>query len=246
MYVVGDPHGHLTRLSALLRDTGLVDGDLRWIAGDARLLLIGDYFDHGPDGVGVVELVMRLQEDAQGAGGQVDALLGNHDVLILSALRFGGDHRASWLEAGGNRQELASLTVQHVEWLSALPALLLEEDHLCIHADAPLYMQYGDSVQEVNEAVQDVLHCDDQSRWTGLLDEFGKHHAFEKEDGVVLARSFLQRFGGAQILHGHTPIQKITGQPPDEVREAQVYADGLCVNVDGGIYRGGSGFVYET
>jgi hypothetical protein len=44
------------------------------------------------------------------------------------------------------------------------------------------------------------------------------------------------------LIHGHTPINKITGEP---ATEALVYAGGLCVNVDGGLYRGGEGFVYQ-
>ena len=36
-----------------------------------------------------------------------------------------------------------------------------------------------------------------------------------------------------------------TGQPPEDVREPLVYSRGRCVNVDGGMYLGGPGFVYQ-
>jgi len=36
------------------------------------------------------------------------------------------------------------------------------------------------------------------------------------------------------------------GRPDDQVTEPLVYAGGLCVNVDGGMYRGGPGFVYRA
>jgi hypothetical protein len=88
-YVVGDVHGEYDKLVRLLRDAGLVDGELRWSGGDTTLWFLGDYVDRGPDGVGVVELVMRLQVEADEAAGKVGALLGNHEPVILSALWLG-------------------------------------------------------------------------------------------------------------------------------------------------------------
>lgn len=246
MYVVGDPHGHLSRLQTLLREAKILGPDLQWIAGSACLLFVGDYLDNGPDGVGVLELVMRLQAEARAAGGRVDALLGNHDVLFLAALRLGGRHADAWIEQGGQEQDRTRVTQAHIEWLSALPALLVLRDILCLHADSPAYLRYGDSVEEVNASVREVLVSDDASRWVTLLDDLEQHNAFEGQSGVALARRFLHQFGGSQILHGHTPIQKVTGQTPEEVTAALAYAAGLCVNVDGGIYRGGPGFVYQT
>ena len=52
MFVVGDVHGHRDVLAGLLRDSGLVDGSERWRGGDARLWLLGDLVDRGPDGIG--------------------------------------------------------------------------------------------------------------------------------------------------------------------------------------------------
>src|SRR5690242_8301691 len=89
LFIIGDVHGQLEKLIRLLRGAGLVGKDLAWSGGGKRLWLLGDYVDRGPDGIGVLELVMRLQGEAARAGGEVGALLGNHDVLLLSARRFG-------------------------------------------------------------------------------------------------------------------------------------------------------------
>ena len=87
-FIIGDIHGHCDKLAGLLRDAGLVDADLAWSGGDARLFLLGDYVDRGPDGIGVIDLLMGLGVEAAAAGGQVEALLGNHDVMLLAAHRF--------------------------------------------------------------------------------------------------------------------------------------------------------------
>ncbi|MDP9379502.1 MAG: hypothetical protein M3Q29_05000 [Chloroflexota bacterium] len=41
LYVIGDVHGQMEKLVALLLGAGLVDGELHWTGGDAKLLLVG-------------------------------------------------------------------------------------------------------------------------------------------------------------------------------------------------------------
>ena len=50
----------------------------------AHLVLTGDLVDRGPADRQVMELVMRLQPEAGAAGGHVHALLGNHDIMVLT------------------------------------------------------------------------------------------------------------------------------------------------------------------
>ena len=61
VFVVGDVHGCRDVLAGLLRDAGLVDADERWTGADARVWLVGDLTDRGPDGIGAIDLVRRLE-----------------------------------------------------------------------------------------------------------------------------------------------------------------------------------------
>jgi hypothetical protein len=254
VYVIGDVHGQLEKLCDLLRGAELIDKTETWSGGDCTLWLMGDLVDHGPDGIGAVELVMRLQQQAARTGGRVQALLGNHDMLLLAAHRFGtrpipGQDETPWdlwQESGGQEADLERIMPDHVRWLSNMPAMALEGDHLLAHADALLYIHYGRSIAQVNEAMTAVLQTDDAGSWFRLLEEFGEHRAFvDATTGVDRARAFLNDFGGGQLVHGHTPITKMTGQPPEAVREPLLYAAGLCLDVDPGMYLGGPGFVYQ-
>lgn len=253
-YVIGDIHGHLEQFIALLRARGIIDAQLQWQAGDARLWLLGDFFDRGPDGIGTIELVMRLQSEAQSAGGQVGALLGNHDLLMLAAWRFGemGSStgqtiRENWLQVGGLPSDLERFSQRDDEWLAGLPAMALVNDRLLIHADATFYMRYGNSVDDVNQFIWTVLHQPALAPFDALLDQFAEREMFSDRHsgGRGRARRMLKTFGGSQIIHGHTPIGKMAHRRDREVKKPYVYAGGLCVNVDGGIYRGGPGFVLE-
>ncbi len=247
MYVIGDVHGQFPKLTRLLSDAGLLGDDQRWAGGDAALLFIGDYFDRGADGVDVVELLMRLQREAEAEGARVHALLGNHDALILAAQRFG---TAYWLDAwernGGNDADFSRLRDEHVEWITERPAMLRVSDVLYAHADATFYTRYGDTIEDVNAAFTNLLRAGDESAWDRLLDDFSERHAFDGPDGADAAARFLQQYGADQLVHGHTPIQKVTGDPPEAVTRAHRYAAGRCVNVDGGMYLGGPGFVHKV
>jgi hypothetical protein len=80
---IGDIHAAYDKFVALIRGTGLVDESLHWTGGRDHLVLVGDLVDRGQDDRKVMELVMRLQPEARAAGGEVHALLGNHDLMVL-------------------------------------------------------------------------------------------------------------------------------------------------------------------
>jgi hypothetical protein len=251
MFVVGDVHGHLDTLVRLLRTSGLIGDTHAWTGSTAHLWFIGDLFDRGPDGVGVVELLMRLEREATTAGGLVGALLGNHDAMILAARRFGnlatsgpgGSFLTDWHLNGGQDGDLARLGGRQIAWLTDRPAMALADGALLMHADATFYERYGASVADVNMGIQHILESDDPAAWDRLLDDFRQRLAFWERPAE--AERLLQRYGGRCIIHGHTPIAKMTGGRDTDVTAALRYAGGRCINVDGGIYRGGPGFVFE-
>lgn len=255
IYVIGDVHGQLRKLVRLLRSTRLLDNRLKWTGGSATLWFMGDFFDRGPEGIEVVELVMRLQSEAAKVGGQVESLLGNHEVVLLAAKRFGtksttgpgGNFIADWQYNGGIDSDKARLTLQHIDWVSNLPAMALVDDWLFVHADATFYTSYGSSIAEVNQSFRKILQGSDSYAWDELLGEFSRRREFgEDSPGLTeTAKEFLNNYGGQKILHGHTPISNVLGRAPELVTTAYSYAAGRCVNVDGGMYLGGPGFVYE-
>lgn len=80
---IGDIHGSLDGLTAILRAASLLDDDGRWSGGTAHLVQTGDYTDRGGQVREVMDLLMRLQDEAPRAGGRIDILLGNHEVMNL-------------------------------------------------------------------------------------------------------------------------------------------------------------------
>jgi hypothetical protein len=252
-YVIGDVHGNLRSLQKLLEHAQLIDHHHSWRGGQSKLWFIGDLVDRGHDSIGVVDLVMRLQGEAEAAGGYVNSLLGNHEVLFLAAYQFGrrstglsSNFITKWRRNGGNKDDLKKLTRQHIEWLTTRPAMVRIGDILLQHADSTFYTRHGNSIDEVNESFRNVLSKSNTLDWDELLEAFVargvfQHHLLGKE---VLDR-FLALYKSKCLIHGHTPINIITEQPVKKVTEALIYADGRCINVDGGLYMGGPGFLYQ-
>lgn len=87
--VFADVHGAGTELRQLLRESGVIDAGEHWAAGSAHLVSLGDLLDRGPDARAVMDLLMRLQDEARAAGGQVHVLLGNHEAMnLMGDLRY--------------------------------------------------------------------------------------------------------------------------------------------------------------
>lgn len=244
VFVVGDVHGHADRLASLLRDAGLLDERLRWAGADARLWFLGDLVDRGPDGIGAVDLVMRLEREAP-----VRCLLGNHEAAILAAYRFPfrefgawQTFRSAWEANGGVPTDLERLTAEHLAWIERLPAVARDGDWLLLHSDTDRYLDYGNSVGDVRTAISSVVAGADPGALVRLLDVLADRGALASPGRV---RRLLGRLGGERVVHGHTPIALALGQEPATVTGPLLYAEGLVLDVDHCLYAGGPGFVTE-
>jgi serine/threonine protein phosphatase 1 len=83
LFAIGDIHGHLTALEALLAALPTGKDDL--------LIFLGDYVDKGPDVPGVLDRLIGLEQQ-----GQAIFLRGNHDQLMLDAKKSPALHLPGW------------------------------------------------------------------------------------------------------------------------------------------------------
>ena len=248
-YVVGDVHGHREELATALRAAGLLDDDDRWAGGESRVWFLGDFVDRGPDGIGVINLVMDLADQAADAGGSVDTLLGNHEILMLGMYAFGDtavpsdfgvrSFARSWLLNGGRPDDIKGLTDRHLEWLSTRPVIAHAEDHLLMHSDTTEYLEWGDDEKSINDAVREILADDDLTEWWEIWRRMTTRYAFRGPDGPEVADLMLQRLGGTRIVHGHSVIADQMGVAPEDVTGPLLYAGGKVLGIDGGVFVGG-------
>jgi hypothetical protein len=197
LFVVGDVHGYLDQLIAALQEQGLVDAAGNWSAGTARLWFLGDFTDRGPDGIGVIDLVMRLSAEAAAVGGYCKALMGNHELLLLGAKRFGdtpvhsgagtATFQAAWLLNGGQKTDMDRLQDHHLQWMARLDAMEQVDGHLLVHSDTTAYLDYGDSIEAVNDTIRETLTRNDADECWDLFRKFTRRFAFRDDGGAVPA-----------------------------------------------------------
>ena len=217
--IVGDVHGDLERLFSGLKP---YPPD-RW-----RTIFLGDLVDGGPFGVGA----LRYARDRPHS----TVLLGNHEVLMLAALRDRAERGPAlhaWLGAAGQPHDLEELARDEPlqAWLRDRPAMVVLEDGTLVqHCDSDelgrlVAATEPDAVGAVNREVHRLLAAGDTQP---LVDAMTSRGTFRRQ--MLRLDAWLARTGARRVVHGHTPHR---GQAPD------VYAGGRAICFDGGMGRWG-------
>lgn len=160
VYAVGDIHGRLDLLDALLAQ--IESDDAGRPTAESILIFLGDLIDRGPDSAGVVQRLMDLARHAD----SVRFLLGNHEEVFLKALsgdqkalpffvRIGG--KPTILSYGVSEQEYrqsdfpallelmrARVPAAHIEFLSAFEDMIILGDYAFVHAGIRPGVQLAD------------------------------------------------------------------------------------------------------
>jgi bis(5'-nucleosyl)-tetraphosphatase (symmetrical) len=126
-YVIGDLQGCAHEAGLLLER---IAADAHAIE-EARILLVGDLINRGPESLTALRRMKTLSETS---GGRVEALLGNHDLHLLAVAA--GVQKASRSDtldeilAASDRDEL-------IAWLRRRPLAMFVDAHLLVHAGVP-------------------------------------------------------------------------------------------------------------
>lgn len=96
LIAIGDVHGDISATREALRLGGLIDAEDTWTGGEAVVVQTGDVLDRGDDEQAILDLLMKLQEQASAVGGRVHLLSGNHELMNAA-----GDFR--YVTPGGFR-----------------------------------------------------------------------------------------------------------------------------------------------
>ena len=139
---------------------------------------------------------------------------------------------------------------RHLTWMSRLDAAHLTDGHLLVHSDTTAYLDYGSSIEEINDTVTGVLQRGDADECWDLFRKLTKRFAFRGDGGPEAARELLGTYGGSRVVHGHSPIPyllgevggdaQVDGEPAAHVVQGpMIYAENLAVAMDGGVTMDG-------
>jgi len=167
-FVIPDIHGRLDLLCA-----GLERIAARSLATAGVIVTLGDYVDKGPESKGVIDRLLA----GVGRGFSLVTLKGNHDAMMLDALRD-PSKVAGWLAEGGDAAlasyggEVVNVPQTHVDWFDRLRLIHVDDHRLYVHA-----------------GVDPHLPLDQQSERTLLWKRY--------------QRGFPGGFGKLHVVHGH-------------------------------------------
>jgi len=126
--VVSDIHGMLDLFKKTLKD-------VKYNSKEDQLIILGDFVDRGNKIFETVEYVIQLQKE-----GNVIALLGNHDDMLLDAIedyRYRQSQNWSYNGGGATAKSYADNKVgldYHRRWFESLPLSYEDEDFFYCHA----------------------------------------------------------------------------------------------------------------
>lgn len=127
LIAIGDVHGCAKALSALLSAIAPTPDD--------TLIPLGDYVDRGSDSRGVIAQMIELRSQCR-----LIPLMGNHEIMMLAALRGTLDPMA-WQRFGGADTlasyggQLSEIAPEHHEFLASCLRFYESEAHIFMHAN---------------------------------------------------------------------------------------------------------------
>lgn len=200
---IGDVHGGAANFVAILTRAGLIDAKRQWIGGKTVFVQTGDTTDRGPDVREIFDLLMSLEKQAAAAGGKVQVLLGNHEVMNLV-----GNTRDVAPEAiasfGGAEAYLAALGKDGVygKWLRSKPILAEIDDTVFMHAGIDLEFS-TESLDALNRRAQrEIAEWDAGVRWMIEKKLIGPATPFA--DTVNAARTEIERLNALHAAKDKT------------------------------------------
>ena len=167
-YVIPDIHGRYDLLCY-----GLAEIAARAAGKTSVIVAIGDYVDKGPDSRAVIDRLLS----GVGEGFSLVALKGNHDAMMVDALRDPAK-MAAWIAKGGDAAltsyggDPTAVPQTHIDWLDGLRLMHIDAHRLYVHA-----------------GVDPELPLDRQSEETLLWKRY--------------PTGYVGGFGNLHVVHGH-------------------------------------------
>ena len=215
LLAVGDVHGHLAHLDAMLA-TLIRSAEAASARGHAvELVLVGDYIDRGPASLGVLD---RVAELATSWGSGLHALQGNHDELLTRLLTRPRDVLLrEWRRKGGDTV-LRELGIGKGElWVRSARSIA-----------ARLQERLGPQRLHVLQSLQRAWRCGDWLFVHAGVDPRAPLVEQRQQSWLTLREPFL---AGRRWLHEFAVVHGHTVRGPEVLPHR--------VAIDSGVYRTG-------
>lgn len=219
-YAVSDIHGYCETFLKGLEEIGFSDQDYLWC--------LGDMIDRGPDGIQILQYIMRHDN--------MDLLIGNHEFMLLNSVDDNGEAVCNgkdaflWLDANGGRitfsryRELpVEERIELLDWLKqryVVRTMEVDDQAWCL------------THSFYNPKCENKQYCDIPYRdvWSITWSSIWRH------DPLTHALDVYPNYDYTFIC-GHVPVQNIRAwqtSDEDETVSLKSFYHENVINIDGG------------
>jgi len=235
VYLVGDVHGMYDNLINLLQKAGVINAELKWQAGKAHLVFLGDQFDRGDDVTKALWFIHELEPQAAKQGGKVHLLLGNHEIMITTKdLRYlSRKEKALSIAYNVGYDYMYHPTKSYLgAWLTSKPSVIKIDGLILAHGGivdlgTPHIEEFNDQVYKY---MQEDMYLDltkehadsssyDPERWMKMKNFFYSDVSPFWYRGYALSDTLgkqldgmLRKYNSKVHIVGHTPMETITSR----------------------------------
>ena len=216
--VISDIEGNFQPFRKLLLANAVIDSSFNWTFGEGHLVLTGDFVDRGNQVTEVLWLIYSLEEKAKAAGGYVHFILGNHEIMNMSAdLRYLNEkYKENAIFLNERYERLYGENSELGRWLRSKNIVEKIGDVLYMHGGISAYVNTMDaSLSKINDLARpfypDTTFKYPDIRTEILFSDYGPFWYRGYYAGKELATqqqvdSTLEKFNVSRIATGHTIV----------------------------------------
>ncbi len=224
---ISDIHGEYDAMVAFLEQAGVIDTAGRWSWGTGHLVVLGDVFDRGPRVTESFWFLHRLEQEAERAGGRVQVVLGNHEMMVMrDDLRYVNSRYTSGIVryVGVRYPDLFGPDMELGRWLRSKPLVLKINDIVFVHGGlAPELVARGLDIETLNAIGRKsldlpsvgLIFSDVPKLLLGSTGPLWYRGYFLGSDRYPAASSedldaVLRFYGATAVVVGHTEVGPVT------------------------------------
>lgn len=212
---IGDINGALTEIVALLQQLEIVNQDLSWTGGDSHLVSLGNLSGAGDRTGRVIEMLMKLEQQAPRSGGRVHLVLGDQELSLLE--KGAGD----------------SISAEARSWLKQQPVVIKINDKIYAHGGISSSF-VGKTLTWLNEHAQKEIDAPSKPGEPSVLSDEG----LLRYRGTAMCHPFAESFNTERFLKQVGAKQFVTGHVPTD-GNVESRMDGMVILLDTGLAEGG-------
>ncbi|MBX2874114.1 MAG: metallophosphoesterase [Saprospiraceae bacterium] len=222
LLAISDIEGNFDAFANLLKGNEVINDDYEWTYGRGHLVLVGDFFDRGPQVTEALWLVYKLEAEAEKAGGRVHFILGNHETMNLR-----GDFRyvepKYFVHASLFNLQYAHLYAPNSilgEWLRTKNTMVkIGETLFCHGGISQDFAKRQLSIKRVNDLTRKYIDADP----VRVRNDDAAKAIFNTSKGILWYRGYVQKktnsekvaksldfYEARNIVVGHTPVNEIS------------------------------------